>query len=324
VSIAVVMIVHEFSHGIFMRLSKTKIKSTGIVFLGPILGAFVEQDDVSFQKKKRFDQMTILAAGVFANFVFAILFYLLYIGFFALSFNATGAVFSDYAIGIVNVSQIDGQFDGKGYTVLIVGNNNYFLNEAMELQLANNSGLIYAYYDSPAFRAQMKGVITQINDVQIRSANDIRLFMQEKSPGDIITITTTLGEYEIELEEHPYDLEVPFIGISYSGVEPVGIWENFLVSFSGFMPETINYETTWDGDLVYFIYHMLWWIMIINFLVALFNMLPLGILDGGRFFYLTVEKFTNEKVAAKAFRLMTQFIIFLFAAMMFLWAIRLF
>ena len=36
VALAIVAVVHEFSHGIFMRLFKIKIKSTGLVFLGPI------------------------------------------------------------------------------------------------------------------------------------------------------------------------------------------------------------------------------------------------------------------------------------------------
>ena len=45
VAILIVAGVHEFSHGIFMRRYNIRIKSTGIAFLGPILGAFVEQDD---------------------------------------------------------------------------------------------------------------------------------------------------------------------------------------------------------------------------------------------------------------------------------------
>lgn len=52
VALAIVAIVHEFSHGIFMRLFKIKIKSTGLVFLGPILGAFVEEEKKGFEKRK--------------------------------------------------------------------------------------------------------------------------------------------------------------------------------------------------------------------------------------------------------------------------------
>jgi len=63
--------------------------------------------------------------------------------------------------------------------------------------------------------------------------------------------------------------------------------------------------------------------MIINFLVALFNMLPLGILDGGRFFYLTMLGiFKSEKVAKTAYKIMTYAIIFMFVLMTFFWLIR--
>ena len=65
--------------------------------------------------------------------------------------------------------------------------------------------------------------------------------------------------------------------------------------------------------------------MIINLLVALFNMLPLGILDGGRFFYLTVLSITgSERFSKEAFRFMTYVIILLFVLMMVVWAIRVF
>ncbi len=329
-SISIVMIVHEFSHGIFMKLSKTKIKSTGIVFLGPILGAFVEQDDKSFHKKSRLDQMTILGAGVFANLVTAIIFYLLYIGFFALSFNATGVVFSNYAVSIVNVSDIDATFQYKNNTGLVVGNENFFLSgEDMEAQLANNSGLILAYYDSPAFQTELRGIITQMNDSKIRSTEDIRVFLENKAPGDTINITTSedgwIVVHYVKLGQHPNDATRPFIGISYPAQEPQGNVQKLMATIGGvIMSPTINYETTWDGNFVFFILHLLWWVMIINFLVALFNMLPLGILDGGRFFYLTVEKITNKKIAEKAFKFMTKFILGLFLLMMLIWAYRLF
>ena len=77
VALAIVAIVHEFSHGIYMKLFKIKIKSTGFAFLGPILGAFVEEDRNQFIKKKNLEQRTVLAAGVFANTLFALIFYLL-------------------------------------------------------------------------------------------------------------------------------------------------------------------------------------------------------------------------------------------------------
>ena len=64
--IAIIAVPHEFAHGIFARLNKIKIHSTGFGFLGPFLAAFVEQDEKQMEKAKKFPQLSILAAGTFA------------------------------------------------------------------------------------------------------------------------------------------------------------------------------------------------------------------------------------------------------------------
>ncbi|NTV24485.1 MAG: metalloprotease, partial [Nanoarchaeota archaeon] len=45
ISLLIIMVVHEFSHGVVARAYKIKIKSSGIAFIGPIPGAFVEPDE---------------------------------------------------------------------------------------------------------------------------------------------------------------------------------------------------------------------------------------------------------------------------------------
>ena len=74
-----------------------------------------------------------------------------------------------------------------------------------------------------------------------------------------------------------------------------------------------------------YLYNLLWWVMMINLFVALFNMLPLGILDGGRFFYLAVFGLTkSKKVAEKSSKLATKLIALIFLLMMVFWFISLF
>ena len=49
-------------------------------------------------------------------------------------------------------------------------------------------------------------------------------------------------------------------------------------------------------------------------------MLPVGIFDGGRFFYITVLAITKkEEVAKKAFKFMTYFFLFLLVVVMLFW-----
>ncbi len=67
-----IAVVHEFSHGVVARAHKIEVKNTGLVFLGPILGAFVEPDEKKLRADKDIVQYSVLAAGSFANVVLAI------------------------------------------------------------------------------------------------------------------------------------------------------------------------------------------------------------------------------------------------------------
>src|SRR3990167_3086599 len=104
--IAIIAISHEFAHGIFARLNKVKIHSTGFAFLGPFLAAFVEQDDKQMQKAKKFSQLSILAAGTFANLLMTVLFGLIFLLFFLGIFSPAGVIFSTYSMEALNVSEI--------------------------------------------------------------------------------------------------------------------------------------------------------------------------------------------------------------------------
>ena len=67
ISVFFIIIVHEFAHGVFARLHNLKIKSSGLVFLGPLPGAFVEPDEKDMSKLSTKAQLSILSAGSFAN-----------------------------------------------------------------------------------------------------------------------------------------------------------------------------------------------------------------------------------------------------------------
>jgi len=104
--IAVIAISHEFAHGIFARLNKIKVHSTGFGFLGPFLAAFVEPDEKEMQKAKKFTQLSILAAGTFANILMTILFGGIMALFFVVSFTPAGINFNSYAESVVPLAAI--------------------------------------------------------------------------------------------------------------------------------------------------------------------------------------------------------------------------
>ncbi|MCK4649953.1 site-2 protease family protein [Candidatus Pacearchaeota archaeon] len=329
VALAIVAIVHEFSHGIFMRLFRIKIKSTGLVFLGPILGAFVEEKKSTFHKKKKSEQMTVLGAGVFANILMALLFYGLYVGFFFSSFTASGYEFNSYGIAVIPLENITGFSNNtQGLVKVTTTNGNYYLDEVLAVQQTQNNGeYLIAYSEAPAVLAGMRGAIIQADDVKITGQDSLREFMESKDPGDEARFVTEdsegINEYDIVLGEHPEIAGRAYLGVGHNVMEPRGLIQKFLTKFMGFKESSSYYKPTWDGDFVYFVYHLLWWIMVINLLVALFNMMPLGMLDGGRFFYLAVLGiFGSEKVAKGAYKVATYLILLMFALMMFFWFVR--
>src|SRR3989344_3615765 len=330
VALAIVAIVHEFSHGIFMRRFGIKIKSTGLVFLGPILGAFVEEEKRGFEKKKNVEQMTVLGAGVFANSLFALIFYGLYVLFFLTSFTPSGYMFNSYTLVAIPLGSITGFEDLGNLTKVNTNNGSFYLDDnlAGQLELGGRDYLI-AYAKAPAVLVQMRGAIIEANGVKIKNHDDLRLFLESVNPGDSVYFLTEthegINEYTVILSEHPSNSSKPYLGISHSSPQPRGIIQNLFVGFMKFKDSSTLYKPAFDGELAYFILHLLWWIMVINLLVALFNMLPLGILDGGRFFYLAVLSVTgSENFAKSAFKIMTYAILLIFLFLMFIWFVRIF
>jgi hypothetical protein len=67
IALFIVIVVHEFGHGIIAKSHGLKIKNTGFGFLGPLPLAFVEPDEAQVVKKESIVQQSIFAAGPFFN-----------------------------------------------------------------------------------------------------------------------------------------------------------------------------------------------------------------------------------------------------------------
>lgn len=73
IAIFIIALVHEFSHGIVAKAHKIGVKNTGIVLLGPIIGAFVEPNEKKLRKQSDIAQYSVLAAGAFSNIILAVI-----------------------------------------------------------------------------------------------------------------------------------------------------------------------------------------------------------------------------------------------------------
>jgi len=321
--IAIIAIPHEFAHGIFARLNKIKILSTGFGFLGPFLAAFVEQDEKQMKKASKFSQLSVLAAGTFANIVVALLFTLILWMFFASAFVPAGVNFNTYSIDIVNVSSISAislvSIGGQNFSQLEANNRTYFASPESIASL-NKTSYILAYDDSPAFRVKLSGAITEINNQKITNYNELNSTLHAFKPGDNVTITTqgtsAKSYYNITLGERD---SRAFLGIGVIPSQGSGILGNIFSVVSKIKDPSIYYESKF-GDFGIFIMNLLWWLVLISFSVGLMNMLPAGLFDGGRFFYLTIWAITKkEKIAKWAFKLSTWFLLALVALMIVKW-----
>lgn len=77
IGIVTVVFVHEGMHAIQMRIADVKIKSSGIMFLAVIPGAFVEPDEDELKKKGFMQRQRVYAGGSLGNFLLSLLILLL-------------------------------------------------------------------------------------------------------------------------------------------------------------------------------------------------------------------------------------------------------
>ncbi len=322
--IAIIAIPHEFAHGIFARLNKIKVHSTGFGFLGPFLAAFVEPDEKEMAKMKKFPQLAILAAGTFANILVAVLFTLLLWLFFISSFTAAGVNFTTYSTSILNTSdiQITGVVmeDMNLIEVRSHGDSFFTSEEALKLSSEKNLEFIAAYDNTPALNARLSGAITSIDGTPTTSFESLSSVLQSKTPGDEVIIQTIddgeIKNYEVILAENEGKA---FLGIGIAPPQTSGISGKLYSLTSRVKDPSVYYESSL-GNFGIFIYDLLWWTILISLSVALVNMIPVGIFDGGRFFFLTIWGITgSEKIAKRAFSISTLLILFLVAALMVKW-----
>ncbi len=78
IAFIIILVIHEFSHGVLSVIAKVKIKKVGLLVFGVIpLGAFVEPDEKRIAKLDRTSQNRIYSAGVSANFIGMFVFFVL-------------------------------------------------------------------------------------------------------------------------------------------------------------------------------------------------------------------------------------------------------
>lgn len=277
ISILVVAAVHEFLHGVYARLINVNVKSSGFAFLGPILAAFVEPDDEQLDKKSKKDQLLVYSAGPFANVLLAVLLIFL----FGLSIPVIGLT-----------------HDVTKYTAIIDIEN--LANKTVEAEL-NYLLLDKIDENSPAYESGLKpgDKIIGINGFSI-SKNTEEFFnvLASIKPGEEIKINTSGKEYQLKTIGNKENSSKGYIGISFKPDMALAPKKSLVEKYGSFTA----------GIPLWFIM-LINWLIVINLGVGLFNLLPLGPVDGGKMFYTSMLALfkNNKERAKKAFLIITIF-----------------
>jgi membrane-associated protease RseP (regulator of RpoE activity) len=216
ISLVVLLTVHEMSHGVLSRIFGVKLKSIGLLMFGILpIGAFVEPEDKGIRKLQSAKQVSIFSAGIAANFIAMLVFFVLM--FLVLAYIAPMA----YSYGVVVSSTTKGY---PAYNVLSTG------SQVLEW---NGHG------------------VSNISSLVSAASTD--------RPNESITIVTNSGSYTFKTVPDPANASKGIIGVNL-----------------GYAPIIKGAK----ASIVYFLYTLFALAMLLNFLVGVFNLLPLPGLDG--------------------------------------------
>ena len=345
---------HEFAHGIYARLYNVRIKSTGFGFLGPIIMAFVEQDEKQMNRKKNKEQMAILSAGPFSNFIFMIIFGLIFILFLSLSiapitpFYAATAINSSqinslningneiYPSSFTNLSlnDIEKNLPDKFFLNIQINKENltenktfiltkdYFIQQFSQIKDHGNETVVI-YYNAPLINSNIQGEIKKINGISVENQS-IYQELTKIQPYQQISVETTKGVYNIIADKNPSNESRGFIGISYSP-KATNTAGKIISFFSPAKNPFMNYGPRYNQEVFSFFSTLFIWLILLCFAVATFNMLPFAFLDGGKFFYLAMLSITKKKKLSEGlYKAASILVIIILIAMMVVWLVRMF
>ncbi len=242
-SLALILIVHEFSHGVLSRIYKIKIKKVGLALFGVLpIGAFVEPDEKKLKTVEKYKQNNIFIAGISANFLLTFIFFIIAI------------IFLTYITPTLSTSYlyISGVSPGTpAYNVITPGS-----------------------------------IIQQWNGVTVNNISALESAASVDTAFSKVTVTTNNSTYTLIANE----------------TGKIGV----------FIGSATSYKTGIYNSFLLFLYQFVILSLVLNFLVAVINLLPLPMFDGWRIYKNLIK---NEKVL----KLLTILLVVIFILLLLPW-----
>lgn len=123
-------------------------------------------------------------------------------------------------------------------------------------------------------------VILGANNIPINNTDDFIDVLKDVKPGQEVKIETNESNYTITATKNPKNESKGYLGVYIT-------------------PHKIEYKKGIFVKPLFWLRSAISWIFFANLFVALFNLLPLGPVDGGRMFYLALLHFTKNKKKSK-------------------------
>jgi len=141
------------------------------------------------------------------------------------------------------------------------------------------------------FPAELAGIkigetIQQVDDKPVAYVNNLSSILRSKKPDEIVTIKTDKSSYEIKLAKNPENESLAYIGAYLE--QSTKIKDNVKASYGEFLPKAL----TWAYGLFVILF-------VLNFGIGLFNLVPIGPLDGGRMLQLVLHRIFDKKKGDK-------------------------
>ena len=242
VSLGLIMIIHEFSHGIMFAKYKEKIKTVGLILVGIIpMGAFVEQDDKSFLSKPEREQVLVLSAGPSSNLLtipiaLGLLFLLMFmVAPLEESFSREANLMYD---GVV-ISNVQDEISFCGITKEAPAKGQLFVGDE----------------------------VLMLNGVDINSI------------GTLNVVFTETSDYNFVVDRNGAVVDVNITPVYFEGLNLKRIGVGFAPIETGYSPPIeLEIVSSWINALT----NILFFLAFLSFAVGMFNFMPSDPLDGGR------------------------------------------
>ena len=156
-----------------------------------------------------------------------------------------------------------------------------------------------------SFPAELSGMkvgeeIISINQMGVQNINNFSDLLVDLKPYDELIVKTNVSSYNIIATQRPGNSEEGYLGIVVSPLS-IDIKKEVSEKYGNFIPMAF-----------FWISKLFFWLYAISLGVGLFNLLPLGPVDGGRMFSVGASYFIkNKKIVMKLFTFVSLFCLLL-------------